>query len=104
MSALEVLAKKSRGEAEAATAVGLRQYEARRTWTRTDTGRWLNDRSEPVLAWLRRKPGAWPGRSRQVGYWMKEYAPRLFDKAHKRLAGGENDDAREAMLPGEVLR
>lgn len=83
---------------------GLVAWAKRRTWTRTESTRWLNERSEAVLAWLRRKPGRWPERSRQVGEWLKVYSPKIFDRAHARLGTAKDDDARAALLPGEVLR
>lgn len=90
--------------AERATATGQALYAKRRTWSRTDTARWLNERSPAVLAWLRRRTGNWPAHSKQVGYWLKEYAPRAFDRAHERLAAGADDFARENMLPRETLK
>lgn len=104
VTALAQLQRKNVAEAEQATAAGIALYEKRRTWSRTDTARWLNDRSPAVLAWLRRRPGQWPGHSKQVGYWLKEYSPRVFARAHDRLAGSPDDTARETMLPREALR
>lgn len=89
---------------EVKLAADLRGYEKRRKWTRTDSARWLNERSPEILAWLRRKPGAWPAEARQVGYWMKIYAQRHFDRAHARLLAGRDEASREAMLPGEVIK
>lgn len=77
-------------------------YERRRKWSRTDTARWLNERSATVLAWLRRCPGEWPAHSRQVGYWVKEHAPAYFDRAHGRLAELD-EEAREQVLLGELF-
>lgn len=106
MTALAQLQVKDQAAAEAATTQGIASWKKnpRNHWSRTDTARWLNDRGEAALAWLRRRPGEWPPRSKQVGYWLKEYAPRVFDRAHARLLAGETDDDRRAMLPGEVLR
>lgn len=89
---------------EQMSAVHRAAYLRRRKWTRTDSARWLSDRSEAVLAWLRRKPGRWPEHSHAVGYWLKENSPRVFERAHTRLGAGKDDAARDAMLPGEVLR
>lgn len=72
-------------------------------WTRTETARWLNDRSEPVLAWLRRRSPHAPSHSRQMGYWMKENEAPLFARAHERLARCANPD-RERLMIDEVLR
>lgn len=78
-------------------------YARRRVWSRTDTARWLCDRSAPVLALLRRRPGAWPAHSRSLGYWLKENAPDLFAAAHTALLAARDDTAREALLPKNVL-
>jgi len=89
-------------DAEILEAKGRAAYERRRAWTRTDTARWLNERSAPALAWLRRKPGAWPAHSRQLGYWVKENAPAFFDRAHARLAQ-LNEQARESVLVPDLF-
>lgn len=94
---------RERDAAERASDAGLERWEKRRRWSRTDTARWLNERSAAVLAWLRRRPGTWPAHSKQVGYWLKEYTPRVFDRAHDRLAAGD-DSVRENMLPREILK
>lgn len=95
-------------EAQAATqheAVLVRAWTKRRpAWTRTDTARWLNDRSEPLLAWLRRRSPHAPGHSRQMGYWVKENEPLIFERAHERLARCANQQDRETLLIDEVLR
>ena len=90
-------------DAEILEAKGRAAYERRRAWTRTDTARWLNERSAPALAWLRRKPGAWPAHSRQIGYWVKENAPGYFDRAHARLTQITDDAAREAVLVPDLF-
>lgn len=73
-------------------------------WTRTDSARWLSERSEPLLAWLRRRSPRAPAHSRQMGYWLKENEPAIFDRAHTRLAACRQAAARERMLIEEVLR
>lgn len=78
-------------------------WQRRRRWSRTDSARWLNDRSPAVLAWLRRKAGSWPDHNRQIGYWLKAYRTRIFDRAHARLLGA-SDAEREKLLPNEALR
>lgn len=93
-------------EAEAATAQEaklVRAWERRRpAWTRTDTARWLSDRSEPLLARLRRRGHA-PAHSRQMGYWLKDNLPAAFARAHTRLL--ETDaDTRDSLLIDDVLR
>jgi hypothetical protein len=87
---------------------GLAAWERRRKWSRTETARWLNDRHAPVLALLRRRPGQWPAYMKHggtaIGYWIKENAPALFDAAHATLAAAKSDDARDALLPLQVLK
>lgn len=78
-------------------------YSRRRVWSRTDTGRWLNDRSEPLLAWLRRRSAQAPIHSRQVGYWLREFQRPLFDRAHARLAP-LTDDAREKLFLDDLFK
>lgn len=95
-------------EAQAASlheAVLVRAWSKRRPqWTRTDTARWLNDRSEPLLAWLRRRSPHAPSHSRQMGYWVKEEEPTIFARAHERLARCANSEDRDQLLIDEVLR
>lgn len=74
----------------------------RPAWTRTDSARWLNDRSEPLLAWLRRRAGRAPAHSRQMGYWLKAERPDLFNSAHTRLAAAKAE-ARETLIIDEVM-
>lgn len=82
----------------------LAAWERRKKWSRTDTARHLNDRSEPLLAlYRRRQPAQVVGHSRQFGYWLKEHAPAVFDRAHARLAELPDDAAREALLPTDLL-
>ena len=79
-------------------------WERRRKWSRTDTARFLNDRSEPLVALFRRKhPGTSVTHSRQFGYWLKEHTPTLFDRAHTRLSAAPDDTARDRLLPTELL-
>lgn len=76
----------------------------RRPWTRTDTARHLNDRSEPLLAVIRRAhPQIAPAHTRQAGYWLKVNTPALFDRAHKRLAAATNDATRATILPTDLI-
>lgn len=96
-----------RRDAVAATAhegVLVRAWAKRRpAWTRTESARWLDARSEQVLAWLRRRTSRGPGHSRQMGYWLKDNEPAIFDRAHAHLAALTTRD-REAAMPHEVLR
>lgn len=86
------------------TAALLAAWERRRKWSRTDSARYLDDRSEPLLALFRREhPSEPPPHTRRFGYWLKEHAPALFDRAHTRLAAAPDDDARARLLPTELL-
>lgn len=79
-------------------------WNRRRKWTRTDTARHLNDRAQPLIALFRRlQPTAAPAHSKQFGYWLKDNAPAVFDRAHTRLAGAADDSARERLLPTELI-
>jgi hypothetical protein len=89
-------------EAQAQEAKGVERWQKIRVWSRTDSARWLNDRSAPVLAWLRRRAGQWPAHSAQVGYWLKDHAPEVFNHVHDKLTK-LGSEAREGALPGEVL-
>jgi hypothetical protein len=91
------------GQAEQAQH-NIEAWERRRPWTRTDSARHLNDRSEPLLAVIRRAhPQLAPAHTRQAGYWLKVHAPSLFDRAHKRLFAATDDTARNAILPTELI-
>lgn len=101
----EAIQLKEAQEASQHEAVLVRAWGRRRpAWTRTDTARWLNERSEPVLAWLRRRAARSPSHSRQMGYWVKENEPAIFARAHERLARCGNNQDREQLLTDEVLR
>ena len=100
----EAIQRREATDATEHEAVLVRAWAKRRpAWTRTDTARWLNERSEQVLAWLRRKSTRAPGHSRQMGYWVKDNEPVVFDRAHARLSATLRQD-REQLLTGEVLR
>lgn len=88
--------------AQALEVSGVARWEKVRKWSRTDSARWVNDRSAAVLAWLRRRPGQWPAHSSQVGYWLRENAPALFDQFHNKLAG-LSPEGREQTHPGALL-
>lgn len=100
----EAIQRKEASDATEHEAVLVRAWAKRRpAWTRTDTARWLNERSEQVLAWLRRKSPHAPGHSRQMGYWIKDNEAAVFDRAHARLSGCSTRD-REQLLTVEVLK
>lgn len=81
-----------------------KSWASRDRWSRTATARHLNDRSPALLALFRRAyPAKAPSHTRQFGYWLKLYAPALFDRAHRLLAGCADDAARERLLPTELL-
>jgi len=98
------LALKSATDATRTESNYVAAWARRRPWTRTDTGRWLNDRSEALLAWARRRLRQTPSYSRQIGYWLKENEPATFSRAHARLAACANDDDRSGLLIDEVMR
>lgn len=77
-----------------------REAWARRrpAWTRTDTTRWLNERSATVLAWLRRADPQAPTHSRAMGRWLQAERGRFFARAHDRLAACGRDEARREKL------
>jgi len=89
-------------DAQALEASGVARWEKIRTWSRTDSARWVNDRSAAVLAWLRRRSGQWPAHSAQMGYWLRENSPALFDRIHTTLAA-LSPESREQTLPGDLL-
>ena len=78
-------------------------WQKRRKWSRTDTQRFLDDRSEAVLAILRRRRGYCPLHSHAVGLWLRTSAPRIFNRAHTRLLAAPDDEARSRLLPTELL-
>lgn len=91
---------------EKATAKAVQAWERRRpAWTRTDTVRWLNDRSALVLAWLRRTdPPAAPSHSASMGRWLKDNRPERFARAHARLLVPAHDQsARDRLTLLEIL-
>ena len=90
-------------EAQRAEATGLASWAKIRPWSRTDSARWLNDRSAPVLAWLRRRAGHWPAHSAQIGYWLKENQPSMFAGVHTALAA-LSDEGRERAIPSDLLQ
>ena len=92
-------------ESRLRTEAGLAVWARRRTWSRTDTARHLDDRSEPLIALFRRAhPTAAPLHTHRFGYWLREHAPRLFDRAHAALTAAPDDSARERLLPTDLLR
>ena len=79
-------------------------WQRRNPWTRTDSARYLNDRGPALLAHLRRSPGRWPESCpKALGDWLKLNAVPLFDHAHASLAARRSDDARDALVPSDLL-
>jgi len=77
----------------------------RPAWTRNETARWLNERSETLLAYLRRKePSSAPSHSKRMGWWVQTNRKPLFEHAHKKLFGCASPDQRERLGLLEVLR
>lgn len=87
------------------SAVGLVAWAKRRpAWTRTDTTRWLNERSASVLAWLRRSGADSPAHSSSIGQWLKDHQHPLYPRAHARLLACLEPAQREKISVPEVLR
>lgn len=74
-----------------------------RKWSRTDTERWISERSATGLALLRRRAGTWPAQAKQLGLWLRQHQPKVFDRAHAALAAAPDDARREQMTPAEIL-
>ena len=63
------------------------------TWTKSQSCRWLDERSEQVLAWVRRRdPERAPWHSHQMGRWLKDEMPSVFARAHLRLSVERSGD------------
>lgn len=106
MTTLAQQSAQARDRSEAHSAAKVAIYAQARRWSRTDTARWLSDRSEAVLARLRRLGREGPDHSNQMGRWLKDQARdrSTFDRAHAALAAYPDDAAREAALVMEVIR
>lgn len=100
---LEAACRSAKTETVRETAL-VEAWAKRRKWSRTESARWLNDRSTQLLAYLRRRLSHAPSHSKQIGYWLKEYEPKLFDRAHDRLAAYKTEADRDQVLIEEVLR
>lgn len=90
---------------EAMSAMRRKVWLKRRPdWTRSDSVRWLNERSSGVLAWVRRRdPARSPGHSNSMGRWLAEHWPVDFARAHERLAAAASEAAREQRTVLEVV-
>lgn len=106
MTTLAQQSAQARDRSEAHSAAKVASYAKARRWSRTDTARWLSDRSEAVLARLRRLGREGPAYSKQMGYWLKDEARdrSTFDRAHAALLTYPDDAARDAALVLEVIR
>jgi sugar (pentulose or hexulose) kinase len=79
-------------------------WASKERWSRTYSARFLNDRSEALIALFRRAhQGQLPRHTRQFGYWLKQHAPALFERAHVTLAACADDNQRERLLPTDLL-
>ena len=85
------------------STVGQTVWAKRRpAWTRTDTMRWLNERSAGVLAWVRRRaPNQSPSHSQNMGRWLLDNLTNDFNRAHLKLTAAEKAKANPTLL--EVL-
>jgi hypothetical protein len=81
--------------AQAIELAQVASYQATRgAWSRSDSERWLDDRSEALVAWLRRKEPAFTHlHSRRAGRWLRSNRKAFFDRAHLKLAACETDEA-----------
>jgi hypothetical protein len=79
-------------------------WARKKKWSRTDSARFLNERSAALLARFRRVQSAVTVKhSEQFGYWLKTNAPAIFDRAHARLLEARDDAGRERLLPTDFL-
>lgn len=85
------------------TEAGLRRWAREQPWTRTNTARWLNERSAAVLAHYEKEHGILLSSraSSAAGYRLQERLPKNFDAIHGKLAAAEGD--RDALTLEEVL-
>ena len=89
---------------QTAHLAGLVSWERRRKWSRTDTARHLGECGAALLAHFRRQyPAARTAHTTQFGFWLREHAPAIFDRAHATLTACADDDARARLLPSELL-
>lgn len=89
---------------EACSAALVSAWERRKTWSKTDSARFISERSEPLLALFRREHAEIRLlHTSRFGYWLREHAPAIFARAHSRLAAAPNDEARNRLLPTEIL-
>jgi hypothetical protein len=89
---------------QTAHLAGLVAWERRRKWSRTDTARQLGECGAALLAHFRRQyPAVRVTHTTQFGFWLREHAPALFDRAHAKLSACADDAARAHLLPSELL-
>lgn len=73
-----------------ASIASMKAWESRRThekiWTRTESMRWLDERSAEGVLWLQGvEKTAKPRRSKQFGSWLMINRAADFNRAHDRL-------------------
>jgi len=89
---------------QTAHLAGLASWERHRKWSRTDTARHLGECGAALLAHFRRQyPAGRTPHTTQFGFWLREHAPALFDRAHTKLSACPDDAARAHLLPSELL-
>ena len=79
-------------------------YQSKRQWNRTDSVRWLDNRSATILAWLRRKTGDWPEHVNFIGSWLQRRHRFDFDRIHLRLAAFKTDAKRDTANLRGILQ
>lgn len=81
---------------------GIRDYEKRRQWTRTDSERWLDDRNEALGSLLKTLNCKHiTPRVRNFAHLTRHHLPDLFERAHSTLA--QLDDADRELTPIEKI-
>lgn len=87
---------------EAAEAAWARRKTWNETWTRSDTERWLDERSTDAAAWVRTIGITLARDPKQMGNWMRTRLPGNFDTAHTKLAA-RTHTLREKATTNQIL-